>query len=454
MKKLLLALAFLFACPASASTIAEGAIVKTADNPDVYIIKYNAGNQYKRLVLNPQVFQSYGHLKWENLLTVSQSELDSFVNSDLVRVDGYADIYQLVSEGDVGGKYQITSTVGYDLNSVYTINSVDVGNYEEKGIRGAKENSVADVYTGSYDQGNYIYGAAMNLAWNEMAENIVHETPKFYTQDPAALDFISKFNFAPFTKKDLDEESYYIKSGFGQETITTINQESKQKFPTKSFPDLDFALAPEDFISYAYFLKEVEYLEPFTTDDIIFNGEQVKGFFAETTAQKDNIQILNYTDRDHFLVKIKLKDNSDEIFLAKGMDMDNPAYAVGQINEDNKEGLTSLGRDDVFSMPEVHLDYSRTYDELVGLSFQNGDVAGYSIGAMFENIKFDIDNKGARVENEAGIIGTTSMPVEPVERKFIVLDKPFWVVMKRTDSQNPYFILGVNNSSLLEEATE
>lgn len=131
MKKLLLAvvLSFAFAFPASASTIPEGAIVKTAYNPDVYIIKYNAGKQYKRLVLNPLVFKSYGHLKWENLLTISQAEMDSFVTSDLVRVDGTSDVYQLFPRGDVGQKYALTSFVGYDMDSVYTINATDFNNY-------------------------------------------------------------------------------------------------------------------------------------------------------------------------------------------------------------------------------------------------------------------------------------------------------------------------------------
>lgn len=138
MKKILLLLALLFAFSANASSIPEGAIVKTANNPDVYIIKYNNGKQYKRLVLNPLVFKSYGHLKWSNLLTISDSEMNSFVVSDLVRVDGVPVVYQLVPEGDIGGKYLLTSTDGYDLDAVYTINNVDFDNYSNRGARGAK----------------------------------------------------------------------------------------------------------------------------------------------------------------------------------------------------------------------------------------------------------------------------------------------------------------------------
>jgi len=109
--------------------ILEGAIIKTADNPDVYIVKYKNEKQFKRLILNPQVFESYGHLRWEDILTVDQSVMDSFIVSDLVRVDGQTDIYQLVPNGDVGTKVLLESTIGYDSDSAYTINEVDFGNY-------------------------------------------------------------------------------------------------------------------------------------------------------------------------------------------------------------------------------------------------------------------------------------------------------------------------------------
>jgi len=144
MKKLLIALAILFAFPANAQ-VPEGAIVKTVNNPDVYIVKYNAGGQYKRLVLNPLVFQSYGHLKWENLLTISQSEMDSFDTSSLVKVDGSSDVYELTPTGDNGTKQRLTSTWGINLDSVYIINAVDFSNYADNGTKYvmSKEDAIA-----------------------------------------------------------------------------------------------------------------------------------------------------------------------------------------------------------------------------------------------------------------------------------------------------------------------
>ena len=144
MKKLL-SIVFLFSLIVSFTSVAQnvnaigipnGATIKTATNPDVYIVKYKNGKQFKRLVLNPEVFESYGHLRWEDILTVDQSEMDSFVVSDLVRVDGQTDIYQLVPNGDVGTKVLLTSADDHDLDLdlVYIINSVDSGNYVIRNI--------------------------------------------------------------------------------------------------------------------------------------------------------------------------------------------------------------------------------------------------------------------------------------------------------------------------------
>jgi len=135
MKKLLLVtVGILFALNVNATTIPEGSIVKTLNNPDVYIVKYKNGKQFKRLVLNPQVFESYGHLKWEDILTISEEEINSFAESTLVKVGGENSVYKLAANGDFGNKAIVESIYTYDSDSVYTINGIDFGNYSLKQI--------------------------------------------------------------------------------------------------------------------------------------------------------------------------------------------------------------------------------------------------------------------------------------------------------------------------------
>lgn len=111
--------------------LSDGDIVKTADNFDVYIIKYNNGKQYKRLILSPAVFDSYQHLKWENIKIISQGQLDEYIVSDLVYVAGNNTIYRLTPLGDVGRRSPVDPNFAYDSDSVYEINAVDRDSYVE-----------------------------------------------------------------------------------------------------------------------------------------------------------------------------------------------------------------------------------------------------------------------------------------------------------------------------------
>jgi hypothetical protein len=299
---------------------------------------------------------------------------------------------------------------------------------------------------GSECEGNYVWGGAMNLAWNELNSNILHENLQLNTTDKTALKMVNSLNKPVFSKKDLDAKSYYIKSGYGQETVNLINQESRKKFPSKSFADLQLNLSPKDIISYAYFLKVVKYKTPFTEGNMFFERKKVESFYVENEAQRKNIEVLRYENENKFIIRLSLKDESDQLILAKGFDMDDPNVVLAAIRKANTP--TSLEKRDQFKAPVLHLSHNRVYDELIGKSLANKGFEQYFIKQMFENIKFDMDSKGARAENEA-VVSVAKADVAP-SRHFI-LDKPYWVVMKRSDSENPYLFVGVKNTNVMKD---
>jgi len=177
----ILAAIFVLTLPALALEIPEGAIMKTAGDPDVYVVKYLNGKSYKRLVLNPQIFESYRHLKWEDLVTVNQATINSFATSDLVRVDGTTEIYRLTPNGDNGSKVLVTDTESLDLNGVYTINNVDFENY-------TKANAAANL-TGPYDIHKIIDGDTLIVSidgTNKTVRLIGIDTPEIASSYTAA----------------------------------------------------------------------------------------------------------------------------------------------------------------------------------------------------------------------------------------------------------------------------
>ena len=328
---------------------------------------------------------------------------------------------------------------------------------------------------------NYVWWAAMNFAWNEMKENILKENVILDTKDKNVLELAKKFNNSIVTKNILDEKSYYIKSGYGQKTVDLINKESKEKFPEKSFWPLNIWLGPNDIISYAYFYKKVEYKEPFNKKNITFKWRHYKWFeainsgkwFGEIVNQRENVKILNYENDDKFIVKLNLKDNSDELILVKGYDMDSPEQAINAINKYDKKDLEHLQFNryyqDYFEAPNIKLDYHRGYESFLDKKLLNKVLEKqclkdglpkdcYKISAMQEKIKFNMDNEWAKVENEAFIwffeVVSASVNEEepdPIIRHFYLNDD-YWIIMKRTDKKIPYFILWVKNDNLMEKA--
>jgi len=117
-----------------AQRFADGAMIRAIGDIDVYIVKYVGDKQFKRLILSPSVFNSYGHLKWEDVLDVEKSLVDSFTTSELVRAVNDTKVYKLYPAGDTGEKRWVKTAegfnrMGFDWDAIYEINAVDRNSY-------------------------------------------------------------------------------------------------------------------------------------------------------------------------------------------------------------------------------------------------------------------------------------------------------------------------------------
>jgi hypothetical protein len=120
--------------PSLNATIFEGDLIRAIGEIDVYIVKYIGSKKFKRLILSPSVFNSYGHLKWTNIKDIDGSLVDSFVTSDLVRAADDFKVYKLISAGDTGQRIWIKTTEafierGFDWDAIYQVNQVDRDSY-------------------------------------------------------------------------------------------------------------------------------------------------------------------------------------------------------------------------------------------------------------------------------------------------------------------------------------
>lgn len=73
----------------------NGSLIRTRGDFKVYVIN----GKYKRWIQNPYIFNSYGHLKWENIIEATPQERDWYEESFLVRADGDYKVYQVGADG-------------------------------------------------------------------------------------------------------------------------------------------------------------------------------------------------------------------------------------------------------------------------------------------------------------------------------------------------------------------
>lgn len=307
-------------------------------------------------------------------------------------------------------------------------------------------------------EGNYIWAAAMTLAWKEMISEIIHEDLISDTQNKEIQHFISVLNKATFSKDDLDEESYYIKCGFGQPTLDIINYEYLQKFKNSTFGKIEFEepLKIYQFVSVAYILKQIKYLEEFQKDDGGFlygksEWKRVDGFKSRAL-QNLNIKDVLYRSNEQFVVGLELKDQNDELFLAKGFEYQLDTI-LDTIKNADVQDRQSINCHEDFWCPEIHFDFQRDYQTPFSITNQTVEQPA-QITVMYQKVKFDMDNVGVRLENLAVIVGLSGscMCFNPEQRKFII-NKPYWIIMKRKNSTNPYFIARINNTAYMTEYT-
>lgn len=122
------------------SEIVDGDLIQAYGDIDVYIIKIVGQKRFKRLILNPEVFESYGYLKWSDIKIVSRPTFALYQVSNIVQEinpDGSIAnerLYQLFPDGDIGIKRQIELTfdefiqASGDSDSVYYVNNIEAGN--------------------------------------------------------------------------------------------------------------------------------------------------------------------------------------------------------------------------------------------------------------------------------------------------------------------------------------
>lgn len=218
----------------------------------------------------------------------------------------------------------------------------------------------------------------------------------------------------------------------------------------------------------AYFKKSLPFTLEFIRNkyDLKFNNIEVKSFGLSGYDEYDikkQIDIIHYKSDNDFLLKLLPKDTTHEIFiyLPKKNNFKSLAAVIKsiqkKIDKSEKVKITVKNywkcqflKDDRFSIPIMTYNIEKNFSDVVGKNF-TVDNHDYSIEVCYQRIAFILDEAGAEVESKAEMVACTE-EVEEVDSpkpKNLILDQPFFIMLKRTDSENPYLAMWINNEELM-----
>jgi hypothetical protein len=203
-------------------------------------------------------------------------------------------------------------------------------------------------------------------------------------------------------------------------------------------------------------------------NELIFQEQKIASFGVFGEDKEYIIRILYYKNDDEFILRLNPKEEQYEIILFKTQEN---FKTLAQMNErlkenilkGNKEGYDSklnwkfhLSDEDEVVIPKLNFNIENNFEEIEGNQINAVSTnRKHSILRVWQRTAFMLDEKGAEIENElemmadsVAIIGEEIKKDKPKPKK-MRFDKPFFVVLKKTQSLNPYFVLFANNSELM-----
>ncbi len=317
---------------------------------------------------------------------------------------------------------------------------------------------------------NVIWCSSFQIAWNGMAESVVHGP----IQVLGAEEIAERLNNAPASKNDIEQDDYFAAADWVSSGIVERIQDGmKEKFAEEPVPQFD--PMPDDWaVAFAYLQAMIKFTHPFGKIERIHfvdskgNRTVVKGFGCKSSNRsyekaRKQVEVLYYgeefkkeggtwkTTVTGFAVDLCKESRPYQIVL--------PSIEPKATLEETLSNLkikieeyhaTPEGSDisyepsisfvEPFTVPEMFWKIDHHFKELEGM-----DKIVVGIGPIMEAsqiVHFRLDRFGAMLKSEARLL------VGGSGRSF-VFDKPFLLYMQKRGGERPFLVMWVDNAELL-----
>lgn len=301
---------------------------------------------------------------------------------------------------------------------------------------------------------NRIWVGTFQLVWNELTDKIVKAPVKF-------LDFDSQMannlNQKQFKKSNLNEKSYYVKSGIVSPALKAeIEKNIKSKFHETSdiLKMFDFTYNPEKIFVYAMLKKDFRFTNAFdklATGNFGNSQKKVKYFgINDNSNQKlyKNVSVLFYNDDNDFAVKLYTK-GKDEVLLYRTNDDKTFDKYYAELNDKTAKysGDKNFVKNDTLTIPDIKLYQETSFNELEGHQIVGTNM---QIDKTIETVDFRMNNKGVKLKSEAAIM-LRCMSLAPREGRDFTFNNNFVLFLIEKNQNTPYYAMKVSDVAAINK---
>lgn len=293
-----------------------------------------------------------------------------------------------------------------------------------------------------------LWCVTFQLVWNDFMDKINYGKPILLAggNPPIANELNKKL----YTKKILNENSYYQKSGVVSERLKNkIAKDIKKKFNEKSdILDLIDWKSKDSYLFYAMLKKDFQFETPFDKLEAapFANSKEKVNYFGINNKSehelRKNVDVLFYNSDKDYAVKLLTKQN-EEVILYKTNKKDSFEKLFTYVTKQEKNA--EFGNEDKLQVPDIKIDKTLEYPELCGKRIKGTNKV---ISQAIQTIKFNMDNKGGSLKSEAAIV-TMRMSVGHEPAREYKFDDNFVIFLKEADKNLPYFATRIEDLEFL-----
>lgn len=300
---------------------------------------------------------------------------------------------------------------------------------------------------------NIIYCSSFEIAWNKIKEEIIKEP----IQLNKSVSWLDVLNTLP-KNNSIGAEYITTIAGLGKDgVLNEIEEELKAKFNYDYQPQ--YSINETDIISVAYLQKDISFYselnDDFDDEKLLFNDSIEVDFFGlkfgwANPEYKKNLRIHDYLNENDFIFQIGTKEGNDEVYFAKvapGATLMETYNEVMKRIAINKVEL--LGDFEQVRIPYVYCNMQKEFAEVEGAQILNKGFETYSISKAIQLIEFNLNEAGISIRSESEIEAVEcSVRFKP---RILEFNKPFLIIVKEKDKNEPYFLMWVNNTELMRK---